>query len=63
LIKDKQLREQMGARGKTKAMQYDWPLLAKKILDFYTATLNRIKRPEAPPEKDNPKVSAISGKY
>jgi phosphatidylinositol alpha-mannosyltransferase len=63
LIKDKQLREQMGARGKIRAMQYDWPLLAKKILDFYTATLNRIKSPEAPPEKDTPKVSAVSGKH
>jgi phosphatidylinositol alpha-mannosyltransferase len=63
LIKDKQLREQMGARGKTRAMQYDWPLLAKKILDFYTATLDRIKKPEAPPEKDTPKVSAVSGKH
>jgi phosphatidylinositol alpha-mannosyltransferase len=43
LVKDKQLRQQMGERGKPKAMQYDWPLLANKLLDFYTEILNRGK--------------------
>ena len=47
LIRDKQLRQQMGERGRPKAMQYDWPLLAKKLLDFYTETLNRVKQPPA----------------
>src|SRR4030043_302487 len=44
LTRDKQLRSQMGARGKPKAMQYDWPLIAKRVLDFYTETLENIKR-------------------
>jgi phosphatidyl-myo-inositol alpha-mannosyltransferase len=43
LVRDKQLRQQMGERGRPKAMQYDWPLLANKLLDFYTETLNRVK--------------------
>jgi phosphatidyl-myo-inositol alpha-mannosyltransferase len=47
LIRNKQLREQMGARGKPKAMQYDWPLLAKKVLDFYQSTLDNIKQAKA----------------
>jgi len=62
LIKDEQLRQQMGARGKPKAEQYDWPILAKRVLDFYIETLNRIKQPGAK-EKETSKVSADSGKH
>ncbi len=56
---DEQLRQQMGSRGKPKAMQYDWSLLAKRMLDFYAETLDRIKRPEA----DTPQIGATSGKH
>ncbi|OGN99275.1 MAG: glycosyl transferase family 1 [Chloroflexi bacterium RBG_13_52_12] len=62
LARDKQLREQMGARGKPRAMQYEWSLIASKLIDFYTATLNNIKRTEPEPEKDIPEISAVSGK-
>jgi phosphatidylinositol alpha-mannosyltransferase len=62
LIKDKQLREQMGSRGKPKAMQYDWPLLAKKVLDFYRTTLANIKKTNTAPPKETSNVSALSGK-
>ena len=51
LARDKQLREQMGAQGKPKAMQYDWSVVAKRVLDFYTTTLENIKR------------SQVSGKH
>ena len=51
LIKDKQLREQMGARGRPRAMQYDWELLAGRLIDFYTDTLKKIKRPIPEPVK------------
>ncbi|OGO17510.1 MAG: glycosyl transferase family 1 [Chloroflexi bacterium RBG_16_50_11] len=44
LIKNKQLREQMGNRGKPRAQQYDWPIIAGKILDFYNRTLENIKQ-------------------
>jgi phosphatidylinositol alpha-mannosyltransferase len=63
LIKDKQLREQMGERGKPRALQYDWSLIAKKVLDFYADTLNKIKRTATAPEKETPRVSAVSGKH
>jgi phosphatidylinositol alpha-mannosyltransferase len=63
LIRDKQLQEQMGARGKPKAMQYDWSLLAKRVLDFYAATLDNIKRTGAAPEKETEPTRAISGKH
>lgn len=56
---DEQLRQQMGSSGKPKAMQYDWSLLAKRMLDFYAETLDRIKRPEA----DTPQIGATSGKH
>lgn len=56
---DEQLRQKMGSSGKPKAMQYDWSLLAKRMLDFYAETLDRIKRPEA----DTPQISATSGKH
>jgi phosphatidylinositol alpha-mannosyltransferase len=63
LARDKQLREQMGARGKPKALQYDWSILAKKVLDFYAATLENIKRNKTAPEKETPDAGAASGKH
>lgn len=60
---DKQLRQQMGSKGKPKAVQYDWSLLAKRMLDFYVETLDRIKQPEATPEAGSPQVGAVSGKH
>ena len=60
---DEKLRQQMGARGKPKATQYDWSLVAKRVLDFYTETLDRVKQPEAIPEAAILQVSAASGKH
>lgn len=60
---DEKLRQQMGARGKPKAIQYDWPLIANRVLDFYTETLDRVKQPKAISESDIPQVSAASGKH
>jgi phosphatidylinositol alpha-mannosyltransferase len=47
LIRDEALRREMGARGKPKAQQYDWSILAKKLLDFYAATLEKVNHPES----------------
>jgi phosphatidylinositol alpha-mannosyltransferase len=47
LIRDESLRRQMGARGKPKAQQYDWSVLAGKLLDFYTATLQKVNHTES----------------
>jgi phosphatidylinositol alpha-mannosyltransferase len=52
LVRDKQLRQQMGERGRPKAMEYDWPLLADKLLNFYTETLNGVKQTSATPVKN-----------
>jgi phosphatidylinositol alpha-mannosyltransferase len=35
LANDKDLREQMGARGRAKAEALSWPTIAQRTLDFY----------------------------
>lgn len=44
LIKDKKMRQQMGERGIAKAKQYDWSIIARKLLDVYENTLRNIKQ-------------------
>jgi hypothetical protein len=51
----------MGSRGKPRAMQYDWTIVARKVLDFYEDTLNRVKRPGPAGKPDKPQVGAASG--
>ncbi len=63
LIRDEQLRREMGARGKPKAQQYDWSLLAKRVLDFYTATLDRIHRSVSAPAALSRGNAANSSKH
>jgi phosphatidylinositol alpha-mannosyltransferase len=50
LIRDEKLRQQMAARGKPKAQQYDWSLVARRVLDVYTEVLNKTGHPVAVPE-------------
>lgn len=45
LVKDEPLRKQMGERGIARAKQYDWSIIAFKLLDFYKNTLKNIKKP------------------
>ena len=47
LITDEQLRQQMGTRGRPKALEYDWARIAQKVLDFYLETLNKTTQKEA----------------
>ena len=63
LIRDKQLREQMGARGKPRAIQYEWSTIAGKLLDFYTDTLNNIKKTEPGPIENMPGINSVSGTH
>ena len=42
LIKDENLRREMGARGKPRAQQFDWSIISRRLMDFYTETLNRV---------------------
>jgi phosphatidylinositol alpha-mannosyltransferase len=43
LIRNKQLRQQIGKRGIQKAKQYDWSIIADRILDVYKRVLKNIK--------------------
>jgi len=42
LIKDKKLRQEMGARGKPRAQQFDWSIIAQRLMDVYTEILDRV---------------------
>jgi phosphatidylinositol alpha-mannosyltransferase len=50
LIRDENLRREMGARGKPKAQQYDWSLVAHQVLDVYAEVLDREKQVKSTPE-------------
>jgi phosphatidylinositol alpha-mannosyltransferase len=41
LLKNKALREQMGAKGKQKVKDYHWEHLTQRILDYYLEVLNK----------------------
>jgi phosphatidylinositol alpha-mannosyltransferase len=56
LINDPPLRHQMAARGKPNALQYDWTIVANKVLDFYNQTLDRVKHFESSTETRTARV-------
>ncbi len=43
LMSDSSLREQLGARGKVKAMNYNWQQVAQNICDYYIEVINSKK--------------------
>jgi phosphatidylinositol alpha-mannosyltransferase len=43
LAGDENLRREMGQRGTCRAGDYDWPVLARRVLDFYHETLARVR--------------------
>jgi phosphatidylinositol alpha-mannosyltransferase len=63
LVRDKNLRQEMGARGKPRAMQYDWPLLARQLMDFYTETLDRVNHPQSVTLEKCRQVGVTSGQH
>jgi phosphatidylinositol alpha-mannosyltransferase len=40
LLKDESLRQQMGARGRLKAEEHSWPLIAQLVMDYYLRILD-----------------------
>ncbi|MFC1908325.1 glycosyltransferase family 4 protein [Chloroflexota bacterium] len=40
VMKDSSMQQQMGSRGRLKALEYDWEQVAKRVLDCYLAVLN-----------------------
>jgi phosphatidylinositol alpha-mannosyltransferase len=55
LLTDQSLRQQMGARGRLKAEQYDWKLVAQQVLDYYLRVLG-----EPPWNKQFPELKPTS---
>jgi len=43
LIKNKQMRQEMGKKGIARAQQYDWSIIAGKLLDIYKSVLKNTK--------------------
>jgi phosphatidylinositol alpha-mannosyltransferase len=61
LIKDKKLRQEMGARGKPRAQQFDWSIIAQRLMDFYTETLNRVNNRPTTTAGNSSRDSVTSG--
>ena len=55
LMNDEPLRQQMGAKGKIKAREYDWKHLAQRVLDYYISVLSK-----SPPKERFAESEAIS---
>ncbi|MFC2066291.1 glycosyltransferase family 4 protein [Chloroflexota bacterium] len=47
LINDKPLRQQMGTKGRLKALEYDWEHITQRVLDCYLDVLNRPSQKES----------------
>jgi len=46
LMADESLRQQMGAKGRLKALEYDWEHIAQRVLNYYLRVLNESPRKE-----------------
>ena len=46
LMTNEPLRRRMGAKGRVKALKYDWSRIAQRTLDFYREVLNKSPRKE-----------------
>jgi len=62
LIKNKSLRQQMGEKGREKAQIYDWSLIARRILDFYQETIDKVASSKIHPKPEARTVATTSGK-
>jgi phosphatidylinositol alpha-mannosyltransferase len=57
LMTDQSLRQQMGARGRLKAEQYDWKLVAQKVMNYYIRVLGEPPWGKQFPELESPSIS------
>jgi len=53
LMSDESLRQQLGAKGRLKALEYDWELVTQKVFNYYLRVLS-----EPPWEKHFPHLEA-----
>ena len=57
LMADESLRQQMGARGRLKAMEYSWEHIAQRVLNYYIRILSEPPRKERFPQVEAKSVS------
>ena len=62
LLTDESLRQQMGARGRLKAEQYDWKLVAQRVMDYYVRVLSEPPWRKQFPELEAPSISVGANK-
>jgi len=55
LLTDQSLRQEMGAKGRVKALEYSWEHIAQNVLDYYVMVLG-----EPPWRKQFPEFKAMS---
>jgi phosphatidylinositol alpha-mannosyltransferase len=41
LMRDSSLRQEMGSKGRLKALEYDWERIAQRVMNYYLSVLNR----------------------
>ncbi len=63
MINNEPMRQRMGARGRPRALPYDWAYVARRVLDYYQETLDKIAPSPAVPCEEASPVGASSGKY
>ena len=39
LLRDQSLRQEMGAKGRAKALEHSWEQIARKVFDYYVRVL------------------------
>lgn len=52
LMTDESLRQQMGDKGRLKAVEYDWEHIAQRVMNCYFSVLNGPRREEKPPKTE-----------
>lgn len=62
LLENKPLCEEMGEKGIEKAEIYDWSHIARRILDFYQQTLDKVAASNNRPKPEARPVATASGK-
>jgi glycosyltransferase involved in cell wall biosynthesis len=55
LLTDQALRQEMGAKGRAKALEYSWEKVAQNVLNYYCRVLS-----EPPWNKRFPEIEATS---
>ena len=62
MMTDREMREEMGNKGRPTALKYDWTTIAQRVFNFYEKTLERIGAKKPAPEVKSTPMVATSGK-